>query len=434
MPHNPVIEVKQIGLLESFTVATNTVGVLYQGERFVRRLESGDGPRLEEKLKRGGTAIYLVDVKPHNFAWRINLPSREDRYPFQATVTLTYRVVDPKLMIDDAITDTEGVVARLLEPTLRRVSREFALNHHTEADAALEQAISEVDLPAQSGLELLYPPDVVITLAPADHEHIRALADLDRTMRAPRNTEHVDTLPSRDPIHAFQVRAAVSYRVDRNKLDEMPAESPEDCEQYLWPRIRRIIGRRSQAFAVIQLPEAQAAVQDKLEEVLDERGIEGYGIRVEHIDAFLDLDSETRKRYMELAQVEHDRAMDAARLEGLKDKNQFYSDLVRRGAWAALAVAASKGEISADELYQRLSNQQREQLQMQMALLEKLRSDDALSEVVDQEASVRLLTDVVDKVTQPSAAQGPALTAAADSRPRLPRADQALDEPAEDGG
>jgi hypothetical protein len=100
----------------------------------------------------------------------------------------------------------------------------------------------------------------------------------------------------------------------------------------------------------------------------------------------------------------------------LQEGKKFYTDLIQQGDWAVLAVAVSKNEISVDELYKRLTEQEREKLKMQIDLLNVLRADNAKDEAQDYEAAKILMRAVVGKVTQKS--QGALPTE--EPKPQLP--------------
>mgnify|MGYP001050134551 CR=1 FL=1 len=401
MVHNPVVSQQPIGRFSMFTVTPNTVGVLYQANRAIRILQPGEGLNIDERLGRGGYEIYSIDAKPHTFAWRVNLQAKGLKDTFQVTATLTYKVVDPVRVISDDVRDTEAAITQLLQPRLRRISQRYALNHYEEADAALESEIAAHNYADEIGLELTRPCDVVITLTDADHARINTLNDLERAMRVPRKADHKDTLPSKDAAYLFEVQAAVTFRVESGKIDEMPSTSPDQCEQHLWSRILSAMRRTSQDYGITQWAQAQIAIQGALDGMIRDRGIAGFGVKVEAVDTFVSLEQQARAQYVELAQIEHARAKSDAQIEGMQKPNEFYTGLVQKGAWAVLAVAASKGEISADELYQRLNAEQDKQLRMQMDLLKALRADDAKSESVDAAASSNLLQHIVKEITIP---------------------------------
>jgi len=417
MGHNPIIRQQKVGRLESFVVPHNTIGVLYQGERFVRQLRPGEGPSLAERTSLvGDLLVYVIDNAPHPLTWRVGLPTLGDKDIFSVTINLRYQVGDPGRMVNERVIDTETLVMRSLEPALRRASRRFKLNQHVQADAALEEVIAQVDLPQLCGLKLVDSPGVVINLSEDDHKRIKALDGLERAMRSPRIAERPFAIPTSEQAYSFQVAVNLSYRVQ--KPEELPSDSLEEVEQYLWPRLQATLRRKSRMYSVTQIAQAEIAMQETLDDLVDGGGVQGVGLQLLSAEVSADLDEMARKHYVELAQVEHAAALEKAKIAGLCDSNAFYTQLIQQGSWAVLAVAVSKGEISSEELYQRMSQQERERLQMQIDLLKSLRTDDAKDEAQDQAVSRILLQTVARDVTK-GLQLGPALDAP-DSQAQLP--------------
>lgn len=410
MPHNPILRQQVIGRLDlRFVVEHNTAGVLYQGQRYLRLLQPGEGPSFNDRKSFGELMVYVVDTTPHTLVWRVGLPSEINQDVFSTTVTLTYQVSNFRRMVDEQVTDTEVLIRRVVEPILRKEARRFKLNHHTKADAAMEEVIQQVDLQALCGLRLIAPPNIVINLTENDHRRIKILNDLERAMRVALTAEHVEELPTGEPSFKFQIKVNVSYKVQ--SVAELSSDSLEEVEKQLWPKLKRTLRRVSQKYIVTQIAQADMEMQNALDRLLDEDGIEGFGLKILEAEVSTDLDERARLHFIAEANLAHTIALEKAKLEGLKESTAFYTDLIQKGDWAVLAVAVSKDEISVDELYQRLNQQERERLQMQIDLLKTLRADNAKDEKQDYNISQVLIENIATKVTGKPGAQGPALGA-----------------------
>lgn len=395
MAHKPTLEPQAIGRTAHFIVEYNTVGLLYQGQRYIRQLQAGEGPSLGERLTPGGMLVYVIDIAPHSLAWRVTLPAKGDKDLFSLTVNLKYRVANPERMVNEKVTDTEVLISRVLEPMLRKETRQYAFNKHTQLDGALEDAIRLADLPALCGLQLIDPPDIVINLTDDDHRRLKALDDLERAMRVTQSAGHTDELPSSDPAYNFSVTVNLGFKV--SKPDDMPSDSLAECEKQLWPRIKRSLQKESRRFGIQEIDKATEAMQGALDDL---EGYENYGLKVTSADLTVDLEKAARTRYVQLAEEKHNTEMQKAKLDGLKVSQQFYTDLIQQGDYAVLAVAVGKNEISVDELYQRMSKQERDRLNMQIDLLKVLRADNAKDEAQDYEAAKVLMNAVVGRATE----------------------------------
>jgi hypothetical protein len=139
-------------------------------------------------------------------------------------------------------------------------------------------------------------------------------------------------------------------------------------------------------------------MQDAADDLVDEGRLHDFGLKVTDVQVTTDLDVTARERYKELAEEQHRQELEAARIKGLKSSTEFYNELIQKGAWAALAVATSRGEISADELYKRLSAQERDRLNLQIDLLKTFRADNMRDEAQDYEISKTLADSVARTV------------------------------------
>ena len=396
MAHNPIVNQLTLSRTDwRFVVEQGMVGVLFQGQRFLRLLQPGDGLTMNERTSRGGLQVYLMDIQPHDLVWRVELPTKDHGDAFSVTLRLRYQVADPRQIIEERITDTEACVARVCEPLLRRCARDYRLTQFRTAEEALCATVAEADL-AGCGLQMLAAPDLTIHLSDQARRRIEEIERNDRRWRTVKTIEHVEEVPSSDPAASFKVSVAVSFRV--HKQEDLPSDSIEDAERQLWPRIKRVLRRESRKYHLTQIAEADTAMQDAVDDLLDGEGVSDFGLRVHALQVSTDLDDKARQRYVELATIQHTAVLDKARLEGLKDSTGFYTDLIQKGSWAVLAVAASKGEIPINELYQRLSEKERSQFAMQFEFLKTLRADNAKDERQDYDIAKILMNTVAGQV------------------------------------
>jgi hypothetical protein len=421
MGHNPILKSRKIGRLESFSVPRNTVGMLYQGQRYVRTLKAGNRLTLNERIGLGNLVVYLITTTPHDLTWRVTLPTSNDSDTFSTTIYLRYRIGDPKKMVQEQVKDTETLIMRTFEPELRKITRYYPLNKHKKVDEELESYISQTHLFSLCGLELAGKPSVIINLSQEDIRKIEKLDKLRRAMQVAQMAKHSFSVPTSDRAYNLQVMVDVRYKV--HNPEELPSTVLEESVEYLWPTIRSKLRRRSRRYSLMEIAQAEQAMQEELDDLVADRGIPGIGLQLLSAESCVELDEMAREQYVELAQTDHAAQLKAAQIKGLKDIKQFYDELIQRGSWAALAVAVSQDEISADELYQRLNNKEREQLEMQVNLLQNLRADDARDELHDQHISTKILENVVRSATR-GPQQGDALEKP-ESQRQLPKDDQA---------
>lgn len=375
MSHNPVVQQLVLGRFERFTVEKGTVAVLFKNHRFERLAEPGE--------RIGNTQADIVDTSPHALVWRAELPSNHHDDFFSCTFTLRYVVNDPLRMVTDSVTDTEALVMHVLEQRLRTRTREYALNRHAELERILTDQLDELNLPHICGLEFLEQPAVVFNFSEQARARIKELDRIEQTARLPQTAVHSDNVPSKEAAYRFQVRVNVRYQV--TNLADMPYDTPIEAEQQLWPRLQRALRRAGRQYAVVDIAKAEVAMQDALDNLLDGEKVQAFGVELLTVDVAADLDETARQRYVELANIEHVAAMKKAELAGVKENSSFFTELISQNSWAVLAVAVSKGEVSLDDLYQRMSEAEKQQLEAQVDLLKTLRQDNMRDEVLDYE-------------------------------------------------
>lgn len=387
MAHNPILKHANLGLIERLTVEKDTIAVLFKNQRFEREAAAGE--------RIGNTHADIVDIAPQTLAWRAELPAKDQNDFFPFTITMRYAVSDPYRMVKDHVTDTEALLTTSLQQALRSTTRAYRLNQHAALEQVLEQALSNLDLHGLCGLSFQGQPDAVLNLSERTQARIKELDRQEKAMRLPQTAIHGDEFPSKEAAYRFRVNVNVQYRV----ID--PAEIPYDtlaqAEEQLWPRIQRALRRASRDYEVVEIARAETAMQDALDDVLDGSGIHGFGLEVTALDVSADLDDSARRRYVELAEIQHKAALETARLDGMKANTTFFSDLIKQGSWAVLAVAVSKGEVTMEDLYQRMTQSEQQKLAMQVDLLKTLRQDNSRDEAQDYDIAKVLLHTVAEQ-------------------------------------
>lgn len=403
MAHSSILKQVRLGLTDNYVVPKQAVGVLYKKQRFVREIAAGEAATIGERM--GGADLIVVEIAPQALAWRIELPSASPNDFFNYTVSLRYTVVDPTLIVENDIKDTEVLITGTLETLMRREARRYQLNQASQLEPILEDTLVRTPI---AGIKL-EAVDFELHMSQQARRRIQEL-------NLPQIAIHDDEIPSGEPAYRFQVKVNVQYQITDPR--SLPADTPGEAEQQLWPRIQRTLRGAARQHKVDQIAQAEVAMQDALDRLLEGSGVRGFGLEVLAADVTADLDVTARDRAIELANIEHSAAMERLKLAGLKEKMQFYDELMQRGSWAVLRVAVAKGEISERELFDRMNAAQREQYERFSGLFTMLRSGDIRNEEAEYRVTSRVLETMADQVLGP---QGPGLPAPP-SAPELPPA------------
>ncbi|WP_327109678.1 hypothetical protein OHB12_17505 [Nocardia sp. NBC_01730] len=91
-------------------------------------------PSAGEIFFRPPMGVYWVDVAVHHNSCRFDLPTAEGVFTFTAEVDVTWRVVDPEKAVKDRPATGELVYRPYLEQQLRRLSREYQVEHFAVAE------------------------------------------------------------------------------------------------------------------------------------------------------------------------------------------------------------------------------------------------------------------------------------------------------------
>jgi len=413
MTHHPIKEQRKLGRLEQAVIEPGTQGLLYQKGQYVRTLNAGEELSFSERFA-GNWLLYIIDIAPHTLTWRVSLPAAHHEDVFPATITLRYRVSNALGIAADAVTDTEAFIIRALEPELRKISRLYALHQHVTADRELEIYLRRFDFSGRCHVELLEQPIAIFDFGDTEWRRIKILEDIERATRVAQVAEHTVELPTCDPAYKFIAAVTVSYKLC--DAAALPTDTLADAEYQLWPRVQRVLRRASRGYEVTDVAQAEDGIQDAIDAKLDEQGIEDFGLEVLSVEVNVNQDDTAQVHAAQLALAEHEAKLGAQKLETALARQPIFDELISKGSWAALAWAIANGKVSEEELYQRMSQAESEQLKLKIALLEKLRSDDAKSEAEDTHASSVLLESVVRDVASRSATALPS----AGNRAKLP--------------
>ena len=414
MAHNPILEQRKLGLWERPATQVNTQQVLVQQNGQVLRTLQ-EGVSFSERLG-GKLWLYTIDVAPHTFTWKVSLPSSHYEDFFPTTLTLRYKVSNPEKIITEAIDDTERLMMRTLESSLRKCSRGYALHQYLELEAKLAEKITSILPMAQSSVQFQETPIVeLLETSIVEFDFSDAEWRQIKSMQVVQSAEHVVQLPTAELAYKFIATTTVKYKL--HNAAQIPTNNLADVEQQLWPGIQRILRRTSSQYKVTDVTRAEAAIQDAIDAQLKESGIIDMGLEAVNVDVWINQDETAQMHAAELALTDHESQLESQKLEGVQSRMPFYEELINKGSWMALALAVAKGQISEEALYRQMNQEEKEQLNLKISLLKELRSEDAKNERQDHDASSELLDSVVRDVTRrptgpalPPTAKNPQLT------------------------
>jgi hypothetical protein len=399
MAHNPILGRYTIGLIDNLVIQENQKGLLYINHNQIRILEPGEAPTMAEKasavFKGQEIAVYIIDLKPHPFDWRINLPSKLYGDYFNTSIGMTYKVVEPKQIVDDGIEDTEALLLRYLDAELRRISREFSLNKYVDAADAFSEFINQkADFRSLCKIEMVSRADVQIYLSDEQRNRIKEIEELERGLRIQQLYEFKDEVPSKDSPHRFEVYVQIIYRVSNR--DDLTSNNLNEVVSNLKPRILSYLRKEGRKYEITQLAQADEGMQNTLDDSLVTLSL--FGLEVISISVSTDLNEEARKRYLEKIEITHKSNMETLVMKGVEESAEVINGLIKRGNWAVLAMAVSRNEITTEQLYHLLNEQQREHFTRQMEVLEKFSSGNKLNEDIFYKQSARVAEDVTDSI------------------------------------
>jgi len=380
MAHNPIINTKNKGIVD-----INQVGVFYKNKKFVKILDSGESPGFLDSYF-SNTEIFIVDIAPHIYKWRVSIPSKNTKDQFSLSVDLTYKVANAKKMIEDNVKDTEQIINRELDNLLRIAGKEFAFNEYRKAEDKFIQVLKNLDLSATTGLQFTNEPTVQIYLDEDDYKRIKFLDEVERSKKIPRQIEYKAQIPSNDQVKNFAVTVAIDYRVVNE--DELPSDNLDDAVKYLWPRIERAIKKGARNYPLSDINGADTAMQDQVSYLFDRHELSDFGIDVLLVNITTDIAEEERKKYREIDDTRHKNLVKKEELSIAEDLRK----LLTQNKFDALVVAVNNGEIEMKELYKIMDQAQKDQFDLQMKLVDKISDKELDPDVADIVVSLVLLT------------------------------------------
>jgi hypothetical protein len=395
MAHNPIIKISRIDAGNNIEIKLNTQLVLYRNNVFRRILKPGESLGFIDRLK-GGWMGYLIDTAPHNASWRYNAPARDEMDTFPITVNLKYRVIDSRRMVEDDIQDTETRIARGLETHVRKETRAYRLHQHRQVEARLEELLTH-SLFEGLGLELM-EKDVSMNFSEQDYERIRQLENLERAMTITQQTEHDTDLPSRDTAYKFQAHVIVNYRVISQ--ERMPTGDLNDAERWLWKKVRARLRRVSRGYSILEVNQAETALQDAFEDDL----LEDHGIEIVSGEIEIEIDERVKRRAEEIEDVKGTLDIEGIRseLEDMRQKRdldkqkraiEFYTPYIETGQWRLLALSLSRNEMDAQEILNYLDERQKGNLAHELEILKELQGMKIL-DPDDAARAARILSNI----------------------------------------
>ena len=385
MAHNPIINTKNKGIVD-----INQVGVFYKNKKFVKILDSGESPGFLDSYF-SNTEIFIVDIAPHIYKWRVSIPSKNTKDQFSLSVDLTYKVANAKKMIEDNVKDTEQIINRELDNLLRIAGKEFPFNEYQKAEDKFIQVLKNLDLSATTGLQFTNEPTVQIYLDEDDYKRIKFLDEVERSKKIPRQIEYKAQIPSNDQVKNFAVTVAIDYRVVNE--DELPSDNLDDAVKYLWPRIERAIKKGARNYPLSDINGADTAMQDQVSYLFDRHELSDFGIDVLLVNITTDIAEEERKKYREIDDTRHKNLVKKEELSIAEDLRK----LLTQNKFDALVVAVNNGEIEMKELYKIMDQAQKDQFDLQMKLVDKISDKELNPDVADI-----VVSRVADSVTEPS--------------------------------
>jgi hypothetical protein len=129
--------------------------------------------------------MYEVDTGVHHDSFSLGLPSSEEAFSFQADISVSWQVRDPKAAVEALLDDAGPVYQPLVRQELRRISRRFDI----EDSAGAEQAIASEFVCERQQLPhglVMRACSVTLSLDAGTQRHI---ADRTHTRRAQENRQ-----------------------------------------------------------------------------------------------------------------------------------------------------------------------------------------------------------------------------------------------------
>lgn len=380
MAHRPIIEVKNLGRFDTVEIGPHQQGVLYKKRVLVNTLQAHQTIGRWD-MSTGDCTLYVLDCRPHQISWRVDLPTKNRRDHFPFAIELTYEIRDGHKFIDSGEQDTEKLIEEKLKPELRRITRSRELKEYRLVETEIEEALEETRFFEEYGL-FLHKSNIDVMVCFSDEE-LAAISG----QNLPQQIRRTSELPSVEPLYPFMADVVIKYEVVQEGLF---AKAINDAVEWIWQVILNKLRAASAGFRVNQLQEAQASLRRALE---NEQFLND-GVRVESAFVKLSLGDLARAHAVELDKItrgsEIDKLADLRRIDHLNRMIQFFEKYLPPDM-KIMALGMGADQVNIREAVERMDKRRQEQLTLQMKLLEELVKADALPEVIQAKAAEALM-------------------------------------------
>lgn len=316
----------------------------------------------EQDRTSNGT-LYVVDMRSHSLTYSLELPSATTPYRFPIRVTIEYQVENPRLMIDNNISDTEQLVIKLSEPVLQRQSRDIPIEKYKTLLVTLENAITQ-KLLSSAGLSL---NSSIINIDQHNDYWQSTILPLLKL----RQASHIELFPTQDRNYNFNVMANVAYSIaDTSLLNE----SPDVAEKVVWQQIAKQVRRMCGEYTFRQAREAEQDIENNI----SKQSFVSFGIEIQSVNISIDID----KKAQDLLDFEHQKMLEQSKndLEEMRRKYkgntaEFYkqfvgiNDPVRK---SLVAYILSQNPDDANSILKYIDDREKVLVERQLSVLQTL--------------------------------------------------------------
>ncbi|MGA4858055.1 hypothetical protein ACPCAB_15545 [Streptomyces koyangensis] len=183
-------------------------------------LTSGGRPRTylpDEQPTRGELIssnfrkLYEVDLGIQHMTLEHRLPSSGDAAFFSAETDLTWRVVEPSLIVERQLRDVRAVVEPRLQTRMRRESRRFAIEDSAAFEASVMGVLAAEPLALDEGLEIRC--EVRISLDEEALTQLSSLRSLDYSKQRTRSEHELTRLVTTNEQEIMEDRSTFYARL-----------------------------------------------------------------------------------------------------------------------------------------------------------------------------------------------------------------------------
>lgn len=177
---NPILSKEQFPALSLFkprpTGEPGVALVLYRDGGTSIALSPGQKLTASDIAWGNYKGYYRIDVAEHRYTFQVSVPCDKDAFNFQAEVNVTYRIDDPKDIVDKQVQDTEIILKTEIVRRIRSISRRYNAKQSEAAEDSINEILSK-GLKA-SGI-LASKISVDLQLEDASKQHLRDLQTID---------------------------------------------------------------------------------------------------------------------------------------------------------------------------------------------------------------------------------------------------------------